>query len=295
MADAFLRIRLEFPDAWRDLVSARLAERETLGIEENDTPGPDRASWVAYFPSDRSGDAVATGIRGDLAAIGPADAATVRAEVVAAYDWADDVRRNFQPIRVSDRLGIAASWCADFAVPDGIVIRLDPAQAFGTGRHETTQLCLLALEERFDRATDAAAVSVLDVGCGTGILAIYAALRGARSVVAIDVDPVACEMATGNAAANGVGEVVGVRRTGPGEVRETFDVVVANLQRAPLLELAAAIRRAVAPGGLLILSGLLAGEEEEVRAAYHDAGLSPDGERHRGEWACLRFGDRRDR
>ena len=292
IAECYLKLLLDFPAAWADRISERLAASGCLGIEETDAPAPDRDRWVVYFPADAGGVEIVERVRADLASLGacsphgPAPFA-VSAEIVPAYDWAGDVRRSFRAMEISPRLAVAPSWERDYVLPGGVVIRLDPAQAFGTGRHETTRICLLALEEILDRADDPRRLRALDVGCGSGILAIYAALRGVARVTALDLDPLAVEMAGANAAANGVAEAVRVLAHGPERLAGSFDLVVANLQCEPLLALGEAIRRAVAPGGRLILSGLLVGEDDEVRRAYVEAGLIAEGDRRMGEWVGL--------
>ena len=268
-AEHYIKLLLDFPAAWADRASERFASDGCLGIEEADAPAPGRARWIAYFLAGTAQDELVERVRADLASLDPSSAGdpapfTISSEVVPAYDWAGDVRRSFRAIEISPRLAVAPSWEPDYDLPGGLVIRLDPAQAFGTGRHETTRICLLALEEILDRAADPRRLRVLDVGCGSGILSIYAALRGVARVTALDLDPLAVEMARANAAANGVAAAVRVLDHGPEKLAETFDLVVANLQREPLLALGEAIRR-----------------------AYVDAGLIAEDDRRMGEWVGI--------
>jgi ribosomal protein L11 methyltransferase len=161
--------------------------------------------------------------------------------------------------------------------------------AFGTGAHPTTSLCLEALSDALAARPGAA---VLDVGTGSGLLAIAARKLGAGRVAANDVDPVAVRVARENAAANGVAlELV----AGPVEdVAGPFEVVVANILANTLVELAPALAERLAPGGLLFLAGILTPQEEEVRSAYLAEGLArlPDLERREGEWSLLALGRR---
>jgi ribosomal protein L11 methyltransferase len=173
----------------------------------------------------------------------------------------------------------------DAAAPAGAAeIVLDPGMAFGTGTHPTTALCLAALS---DLLAARAGAAVLDVGTGSGLLAIAAAKLGAARVVANDVDPVAVEVARENAARNGAR--VEITAAPAGEIPGPFDVVVANILANTLVELAPALARRLAPGGVVLLAGILAPQEAEVRDAYVAEGLRPlaGGDRREGEWVLL--------
>jgi len=174
-------------------------------------------------------------------------------------DWVRRTQAQFAPIRCGERIWIVPSW---HAAPDpgALNIRLDPGLAFGTGSHPTTRL-VLAWLERAVRAGD----RVLDYGCGSGILALAAALLGAREVAATDLDPQALEATASNARANGV--VLGV--TAPEFIPGgTFDIVVANILANPLITLEPILAARTRPGGRLALSGILAAQAEDVLAAY---------------------------
>jgi ribosomal protein L11 methyltransferase len=199
---------------------------------------------------------------------------------VEEADWVRASQAQFPPTQIGERLWIVPSW---HAVPDGdaIVVRLDPGVAFGTGTHPTTQLCLAWLAEHLPRGA-----SVLDYGCGSGILAIAAAKLGAGSVTGVDIDPQAVEAARTNAAGN---DVV-ARYTDPAGLGSgVFDVVVANILSNPLKLLAPALLARVAPGGALLLSGVLARQADEVIAAYRAADATFDGRvwRTLDGWVCL--------
>lgn len=184
-------------------------------------------------------------------------------------DWAVSWRAFFGVVDTGGRVIVVPSWIEHEARPDQLVIRLDPGQAFGTGHHETTRMCMLALEEAVRPG-----VSVLDVGTGSGILAITAVLLGAGRVRAIDIDPIATRVALENIAENGVGEHIevstGVLDTSVGT---GFDIVVANINRDANIALAEAFAAAAAPGATLILSGILDDDAERVTRAVEAAGF----------------------
>jgi len=178
---------------------------------------------------------------------------------VADQDWVRATQAQFGPITIGGRLAIVPSWCDP---PEGaIAIRLDPGLAFGTGSHPTTSLCLEWLLAFVTRGS-----TVLDYGCGSGVLAIAAMRLGAREAVGVDLDPQAIRASRDNARANAVAATFvlpdGLAAGVP------FDVVVANILANPLILLAPALAARVRPGGRLALSGILAAQADEVIAAY---------------------------
>lgn len=180
-------------------------------------------------------------------------------EEVAEQDWVRLTQSQFDPIRISARLWIVPSW---HVAPDpaAINLELDPGLAFGTGSHPTTRLCLEWLETTIEPGT-----SVLDYGCGSGILAIAAKKLGAGETVGVDIDPAALTAAADNAARNRV-ELRLAPSSAPLEQR--FEVVVANILTNPLMLLAPLLTSRLAPGGKLALSGVLETQAGQVIAAY---------------------------
>jgi len=196
-----------------------------------------------------------------------AQAAAVLGESLPAYsmatipggDWVRRSQAQFAPIRVTDRLWIVPSWCAP-PDPAAINIALDPGLAFGTGAHPSTLLCLRWLAENLRRGA-----SVLDYGCGSGILAIAAAKLGASRVAGIDIDPQAIETSRANAAANGAIIEFGLPEDLPAEA---VDVALANILANPLELMAPLLAARVRVGGSIVLSGLLEAQVDAVLAAY---------------------------
>lgn len=180
-------------------------------------------------------------------------------ETIAEQNWVQLTQSQFEPIRVSERLWIVPSWHAA-PDPDALVLVLDPGMAFGTGSHPTTRLCLEWIER-----TVAPGVSVLDYGCGSGILAIAAAKLGAGEVLGVDIDPQAVTAARNNADINAVSARFA---DSAAPLEGSFDMVVANILANPLKALAPAICSHVRPGGALALSGILVEQAEELIALY---------------------------
>jgi ribosomal protein L11 methyltransferase len=196
----------------------------------------------------------------------------VHVEKLPATDWLAENRRAFPPLRVG-RCFIFGSHFTGRPPAGMIAIALDASIAFGTGEHATTRGCLLALEAMARRRRIGRA---LDLGCGSGILAIVAARLWARPVTAADIDADAVRIARENARRNRVGRLVrALASNGDGRLRarRRYDLVVANILARPLCRLARGIARATRPGGTVILSGLLATQEPEVLAAYRQRRL----------------------
>jgi ribosomal protein L11 methyltransferase len=178
---------------------------------------------------------------------------------VPEQDWVRATQAQFAPIRIDDGFWIVPSWC-ETPQRDALALRLDPGLAFGTGSHPTTRLCLMWL-----RAHVTHGGRVLDYGCGSGILAIAAALLGAARVDGTDIDPQALDASRANAITNGVDASFAPPDRLPAE---PYDLVVANILANPLTLLAPALAQRTRPGGRIALSGILAGQTNDVAAAY---------------------------
>jgi ribosomal protein L11 methyltransferase len=286
--DESLRATVRCTPDGAEAAAACLFDLGCLGIEEPDpAPGEPGVPLVAYFPGNKRESDLAAELA--LALADWLDPAAGPPEVrrIPPFDWVAEVRRTFVPVPLTDTVVVAPTWDNTQYNREVTVVRIDPGQAFGTGRHQSTQLCARLLVEALGRYSGRPAPSVLDLGSGTGVLTIVAALSGAGHVVAVDHDPLAVELTKSNVRGNNVRVPVDVRLGGPGTVSEAFAVVAANLRRETFLDHRDEVRAAVAPGGTLILSGLLVHEADEVAAAFEAVGMRLVDRRDDGEWAAL--------
>lgn len=223
---------------------------------------------------------------GHLQAFGLRDIGDLRTRIVHEEDWAAAWKAYFPVLRIGRRIVIRPTWRRHRRAPDDVVIAMDPGMAFGTGLHPTTRLCLAALEPLADdgRLTGA---RVLDVGCGSGILAIVAVRLGAASALGVDTDPIAIEATMANAQRNGLGRRVLARVGSLPSGEPPVEVVLANLIAGVLVPLAPALRAELVDGGTLVASGIFIDRETEVRAAFESAGLAVTGRAAEGEWVAL--------
>lgn len=232
---------------------------ETPLFGEPDHPSAElweRSIAVVLFDIDAD---VAAILANAAAAIGVPAPTGYTVETVADEDWVRLTQSQFDPIPISPRLWIVPTW---HEAPDAAAInlKLDPGLAFGTGSHPTTRLCLRWLDTHLTGGA-----TLLDYGCGSGILAIAAAKLGAAQVDGIDIDPQAVTASNDNAVLNAVSARFGL----PGELPEqTYDVVVANILTNPLKAMAPLLAGKVRTGGRLVLSGILAEQAEDVMARY---------------------------
>ena len=238
------------------------------------TPGWQHSKIVVLLEPDADIDAL---LGEAVGAIGLSEVPAYTVEDVAEQNWVQLTQSQFDPIRVSERLWIVPSW-HESPDPNAINLILDPGMAFGTGSHPTTRLCLEWLERNVSTAC-----SVLDYGCGSGILAIAAARLGAGHVAGVDIDPQAVEAANANAERNGVTALFADSAT---PVAGEYDVVVANILSNPLRVLAPAICAHVRSGGKLALSGILREQADEIIAIYAQW-LPMQVADVREDWVCL--------
>ena len=284
----WITVTLSVPAPWAEGVSNFLLEQEGTGIEET-VAAPGFAGLRSYFPDDGKAGKSLAGLRRYLAFLEKAcpGEGTFRLETapLEEQDWGENWKQYFKPVRLGAFV-VKPPWERVRRKPGEKVIEIHPGMAFGTGTHASTRLCLRALERVIRRK----GLSVLDVGTGSGILAIAASLLGASRVIGVDNDPVAIENALENAALNGLGETLALRTATPGRVKGTFDVVVANIDIRTLRKVKRVLVRRVATPGHLILSGILDRDAEEVRRAYLETGAFASAKLdHEDEWVSITF------
>ena len=206
--------------------------------------------------------------------------------VVDDTDWGEAWKQHYRPICIGKNILIRPLWIDVESEPDQIEIALDPGMAFGTGTHPTTQLCLESLEGIVEPG-----MSVLDLGCGSGILSIAAAKLGASSIYAIDIDPLAEKTTSDNAEQNGVADKVSAAVGSLETVLESdqqFDLIVVNILARIILEMCGQnLGATVRPGGQAIFSGIIQDQVDDVEKGLRQTGLEPINRRIQGDWVSI--------
>jgi ribosomal protein L11 methyltransferase len=256
-------------------------EAGALGTEERDAAGGGFVAVAGYFETEPHVEAVRAALLEALTIYGLAssDVRALGLREVEGRDWLAEWKRNWKPAEVG-RFVIAPPWSEVPAGGDRVVIRVEPGMAFGTGTHETTRLCLAAIEKHFGGG------SLLDVGTGTGVLAIAAALLSPSArVEACDTDPLAVSVAEENARLNGVAERIAFRVGSVEETTASADLVCANLTADVILPLLPALLGATC--GRLVLSGVLTTQAEQVCARLVELGAAGYELTRDGEWVAI--------
>ncbi len=242
-------------------------------------PAQDRAA------AERAAAKVAEAL-GHLQAFGLRPIGELRTRIVQEADWADAWKAYFPVMRIGRRLVIRPTWRRHRRAADDVVLALDPGMAFGTGLHPTTRLCLVGVETLAEQRILEGA-RVLDVGCGSGILAIAALKLGAASAIGVDTDPIAIEATTANARRNGLARRLRARIGSLPSGEPPCEVVLANLIAGLLVPLAPGLRDELRPGGSLLASGIFVDRERDVRAAFDAAGLDVVAATAEGDWLAI--------
>jgi ribosomal protein L11 methyltransferase len=272
----------------------RLTDEGLGAVADPTKPATVRAYLPARDPSAvREAVAAAERALGHLTAFGLREIGELATAAVHESDWASAWKRHVHVLRIGRRLVIRPTWRRHRRRPGDIVIAMDPGMAFGTGLHPTTRLCLAGIERWADDgllargAAPGGGARFLDVGCGSGVLALAAGLLGAGELVGVDTDPLAIEATLANARRNHLARRVlawqGSLPTGAGP----FDLVAANLIASVLVALAPALCAELRPGGRLLASGIFADREPDVRSAFAAAGLAILGREADGDWVAL--------
>ena len=288
----WVEIAVGATDESADAVTSIMTEEGCAGTAINEVSGklkvesPKSGTTVlGYLPVDDTLESRLALIRDRVRALpdfGLEVSGEIEVKWVRDEEWATAWKAFFHPLKIG-KIVIKPSW-EGFEATDGeVVVEIDPGMAFGTGNHPTTQLCLMALQDCIRGAP-----SILDVGTGSGILAIAAARLGAARVVGLDIDSVAVEAARANVERLGLGDVVHIELAdGPVAFDGAADLVVANIIANTIIAMSGDLRASLRPGGKLIASGIILDRLAEVRSALESAGLRILEERRDGEWVAI--------
>lgn len=208
--------------------------------------------------------------------------ATVTCQLVKEEDWANNWKKYYKPTKIGDKIVIKPVWEDYKASENELVIELDPGMAFGTGTHETTRMCILALEKYVKADT-----TVFDIGTGSGILAIAAAKMGAKHVVGVDLDPVAVDSAKDNVALNSLNNIEILEGNLMDVVEGKGDLIVANILAEIIVILVEQIKDCLKKGGEFIASGIIRERESMVVEKLQSSGFAIKETLYDGEWVCI--------
>lgn len=275
-------VAVDVREAYATEIASLLFANGASGVEERDQhtlrkgPGEGRVTVVGSFASHAAARAAIKAVRASRPILRP------RLEEVLGDAWRDEWKAHFEPFALSDRIWIAPPWSVP-APREGVrVLVLEPGRAFGTGLHASTSLVASLLDER---SASLAGADVLDVGTGSGILALTALALGASRAFGLDVDPEAVSVAAENAARNKLSDRFSVRAGSAADAGGRFPFVVANIEAKILGPIAGDLVACLAPGGTLLLSGILLSERDVMIRRYEDLGLRHDKTIERGEAA----------
>ncbi|MBC7962470.1 MAG: 50S ribosomal protein L11 methyltransferase [Steroidobacteraceae bacterium] len=303
MNDSWLEIACDVPAELADIMAEYLTTLSGNGVcvenlsvdafSPSEIPLSQRMTVKAYLPADLDPAPKMAELEAyllELAARRPdLDLSSPTITPVRSEDWSTSWKVHFKPLRVGKRLLIVPTWEEAAELPGDLVLRIDPGMAFGTGGHETTQLCLELLEKIMDAGCLGAAPSLLDLGTGSGILAMAASRLGAGRILALDIDPEAVVVARENLALNDLAEKVECGTVPLESLEEGFDIILANILAEELVRLAPGLAARLNPGGALILSGILAEKEELVRQGFAAQPLLYEETNRAGEWVAMLY------
>jgi ribosomal protein L11 methyltransferase len=300
MKEDYMSIDVEVKGTFVELASVVLMEQgscgvviedlqlDTFDVPDNPLDADKDYTLVAYFATEVPAATLLDRLTSAFTELPVFAAETISLTVsqpLPTVDWAQSWKQNFTSFQIGNRLIVHPSWENPPVAEKQVAIEIDPGMAFGTGTHATTRLCLEAIAEQLDDCLRP--VRLLDVGTGSGILAIGAAALGCDQVVANDIDPVACGVARENVARNNRENQVTVTDTPLEAIEGIYDLVVANILAEENIRLKSALLQRLQPGGWLILSGILQEKEMLVASAFAGAELRALPPRSREGWVCL--------
>lgn len=300
MKEKYLSIDVKVSGKFVELASAVLMGQGSCGIlvedqqldtfDVPDTPlvADKDYTLTAYFANEDSVATLLVQLRSAFSQVPVFTAGAISlavSEDLPQVDWAQSWKQHFTGFQIGNRLIVHPSWETPQVEKGQVAIEIDPGMAFGTGTHATTRLCLEAIAEQLEGSHHS--LSLLDVGTGSGILAIGAAALGCDQVVATDIDPVACGVAQENVERNNLVDRVTITTEPLERIEGAYDLVVANILAEENIRLKGALIQRLQPGGWLILSGILKEKEPLVSAAFTDAELVAMPPRSQEDWVCL--------
>lgn len=280
-SELYEEITVHLPSQTVDAAGNFIIENIAGGIVLEDEDGSEEVAVKFFLPDSDQIDSTLESIIRYLSEIGvsrsPQD---FRRKKLKSLDWIDAYKKSLSPLMVGEGICIKPSWITE-AFPDKIEVLLEPKMSFGTGRHETTRSCLIEMEQM-----DFEKKKILDLGCGSGILSIYAAKRGAAEVAGFDIDIMAVKNSEENFRLNGVEHHCTARLGTLHELEsdKRFDIIVVNIIKAEIVPILADLKKHLHLPGTLILSGFLDADQEEMRGALEASAMSDHYIRRDGEW-----------
>ena len=301
--ESWIEIAVKTPPLLSDSLANFLDEMGTRGVFEeesiqdsfNDFPEdpPKTVTIKAYLPDNRevaekllSLDIYMKSLTELLPELGVPSYAT---STISDPDWAERWKKYFKPLRISKNIVIKPTWERYQSEGGEIVIDIDPGMAFGTGQHASTRLCANAIEDIILKQRPPEGWNVLDVGTGTGILAMCCVRLGADLVTAIDLDPLAVEIAAVNIEINDLSDQIQLLNRDASTMEGTFNLIVANLTAPTLMSLRDRLVAMMPPGGYLVASGIIDTYGSQLEQVFADDGLTVTDRRDEKEWLCVTF------
>lgn len=301
--EQWIEVRVTAPAELSDAISSFITDQGSHGIIQEETvvdafddleEGETKGEIKAYFPFEEGVSKKLNSLERYLKSLSELfpglDAPVMTAETIADPGWEEQWKKYFKPLRISRDIVIKPTWERYAPAGRDIVIDIDPGMAFGTGQHPSTRMCINAMEGLLPKDRSFEKWSVLDVGTGTGILAITAAKLGAHQVVAVDLDLKAVEIAEKNADINRVRDRIEILNQDVTTFHGRFNLIVANLTAPTLLPIRSHLFGMLEPGGYLILSGIIEKDVPLVEETFLlQEGLSSHQILKEKEWVCFVF------
>jgi ribosomal protein L11 methyltransferase len=287
---SWIEVSVQAPAAQAEVAADFLVLLTGRGVETGEFPAADGSELVKSFleAGPKAGDqiqAIEDLVRRLEAQTGASGMVHVALAELDDQDWGENWKRHFHPKEMAPGIWVAPPWEPMTPDAEQVVVIIDPGQAFGTGHHASTSLCLQRLARM--KRKKYLPQRMLDLGCGTGILALAGLSLGIASALAIDMDPLALEATRHNAELNDLADRIQVSSQALDQIDEKFPLIMANLTALDLTHLARALAARLEGGGELVASGMMQGQDEGVRGALEDAGLGLVERASQGEWCSL--------